>query len=406
VSRAGLLALVVLLAAPPAAGAAPVRSLPVDCLPDGVQNWDSPQGDAGYGALHRPGIVLGPPGASTPTTQSTSVASLGFAGSMTWRLEDVVLEDRPGPDFIVFENAFFHGAVPAGPDDPYRVFHEPAFVEVSADGLAWHRFPHDRDALAEAAALETIDLDLRRRLVGLAGITPTFSGNWTVPDDLHAWDEAGTGGISGAGGDAFDLATVGLAEARFVRLVDTDVRNGPAGAAEGFDVDALVLLHARPVAPAAADADGDGLADAVEPALYGTFADAADSDGDGTDDGREVAACRDPLGPGTEPVFQREPRLWLRGGACTEVRWTWLGDGLEHDVVRGDVAALFASGGMVDLGPLDCLAERAWGVRWSCDETAPAPAAALFYLVRIHGDGAGWGRSSALEPRGGSGGCP
>ena len=54
-----------------------------------------------------PGIVLGPPGDSSPVDGSFTVATLGYGGSVTVAYDDVVIEDRPGPDFIVFENAFF-----------------------------------------------------------------------------------------------------------------------------------------------------------------------------------------------------------------------------------------------------------------------------------------------------------
>lgn len=388
---------------------AALPSHPLDCLPDAVATWQAVDSSIRYGAPNVPGIVVGPPGESTPTTGSTTVASLGIGGSMTWRLDDAWIEDRPGADFIVFENVFFQGPPPTAADEPYAVFHEIAFVEVSEDGATWHRFPHDAGALAEASERQTIDGPLRERLGGLAGITPTFTGNWTVPDQLGVFDPAGIGGISGAGGDAFDLADVGLARARFVRLVDTGAGNGFAGAAEGFDVDALVVVHGRPAALAAGvpDADGDGLPDLAEDALYGTRPDLADSDADGTDDGREIAGCRDPLSASAEPSWSGRARLWLRDGACTEAVWTWVGSGAEHDLLRGSLAALAPVGGGVDLGPTTCLASAAIGVRWSCDAEAPSPGEGWFYLVRVRGSGdAAYGRASSLDPRFDDGSCP
>ncbi len=389
--------------------AAAERSLPLDCIPDAVPRWDAaePSPETRFGAQYLPGIVLGPPASSLPTQGATSVASLGHAGSMVWATGDIVIEDRPGPDFIVFENGFFRGAVPATAEDTYLIFVEPLFVEVSPDGETWFRFPHDADALAEARDGDgTVELALHRRLRGLAGVTPTFAGNWTVPDDSAVWDEGGTGGIAGAGGDAFDLAELGLTEARFVRLIDTNAQNGVPGNADGADIDALVVLHGRPVPPAALDSDGDGLADAVEQTFYGSLPNVADSDGDGTDDGREVAGCRDPMSASVEPYLVREPRLWLRGKSCTELRWSYAGHQLLYELVRGELAGLAAAGGAVDLGVVECLEAAGAAWRYDCDASTPLAGDALFYLVRVEGD-AHYGRSSALEPRNPSSGeCP
>jgi len=381
---------------------AAVPAYPVDCLPDRVGAWRAaePDPDARYGAANLPGIVLGPPGDSAPTNGSTSVASLGPGGEVVLAWDDIVIEDRPGPDFIVFENPFFVGTPPAGPDDDYSIFDEPGFVEVSVDGVTWVRFPYDEAALAEAHG-RNIDRDLHRRLRGLAGITPTFTGNWTVPDDPDTWDPGGTHGISGAGGDAFDLATVGLPEARFVRLVDARAENGVPGSAEGFDLDAVVVLHGRPVAalPPGADGDGDGLPDAAERAIYGSDPLLADTDGDGTDDGREVAGCRDPSSPSADPWRVRGPRVFvlLRDGA-TVIDWSFPGSGIAADVFRGEVANLLDLGSSVDPGPGECLGNDVAGVRLEDPGDDPSPGRAWHYLVRVEG-GPGWGWSSGPLPR-------
>ena len=383
------------------AATAGTPSFPVDCLLDRVVTWRAAEPDPGarYGAANLPGIVLGPPGDSTPTQGSTSVASLGTGGEAVLAWDDVVIEDRPGPDFIVFENAFFVGTPPEGPDDDYSIFDEPGFVEVSADGEHWVRFPWDEDALAEAHG-RNIDRDLHRRLRGLAGITPTFTGNWTVPDDPDTWDPEGTHGISGAGGDAFDLATVGLAEARFVRIVDARAENGFPGNAEGFDLDAVVVLHGRPAGPVSGtDTDGDGLPDRVEEVIYGSDPLVADTDGDGTDDGREVAGCRDPSSPGTDPWRIRGPRLFvlIRDGA-TVLDWSFPGSGVSVDVRRGDLADLLDLGSSVDPGPGECLGDDVAGVRLEDPGADPEPGRGWDYLARISGED-GWGWSSGLAPR-------
>jgi len=375
------------------------RSFPLDCLPDRVVSWEAVADDPLqlFGAAFLPGVVLGPPGDSVPYQGSLSVASLGFGGSVVLAFDDVVVEDRPGPDFIIYENAFFKLPVPATEEDTYRLFVEPAIVEVSSDGEQWLAFPHSARALDQAAAPD-IGRELFLQLTGLAGVTPTFSGNWTRPDDRAVFDPAGQGGVSGAGGDAFDLATLGLAEARFVRITDAATLNGLAGPGEGFDLDAVVALHARPAALPVSDEDGDGLSDAEETQLYGTRPDLADSDGDGVDDGREVAACRDPNSFDEAPWTWHEPRLWLLGSGCTELRWSFTGSGRLYDLVRGDVGAWTETPVAVDLGPTVCLAAEQTSLRWACDPALPEPSEGFFYLVRDR-DAADFGRTSSLNPR-------
>ena len=71
----------------------------------------------------QPERALGP-----ATGQVEHVASLGDGGSITLTFDGVII-DGPGPDFVIFENGF----------DDY--FIECAFVEVSADGVNFVRFP-------------------------------------------------------------------------------------------------------------------------------------------------------------------------------------------------------------------------------------------------------------------------
>jgi hypothetical protein len=49
-----------------------------------------------------------------------------------------------------------------------------------------------------------------------------------------------------AGGDAFDLATLGVRRARFVRVRDSgsNYYSAPSG---GFDLDAIAVVHGEPV---------------------------------------------------------------------------------------------------------------------------------------------------------------
>jgi hypothetical protein len=277
--------------------AAPALALP-DCTPDAVFSF-SPTGNAGYGHDQMPDVVLGLPANSLPTQQSLDVVSLGFNGEIILEFTDNLMVDGPGPDLIVFENPFFVGQVPTGPTDDYLVFAEPMIVSVSNDLMNWQTFPFDDTALAQVSGVSGTPSSLLPSLSGLAGITPSFCADRIEPDYPLVWDTSGKGGVSGMGGDAFDLADVGLSQARYVRLKDSGQNVGFAGETEGADVDAVVAIHSQPVAGVGTDTDGDGLTDAEEISL-GTSAAKADTDGGGMDDGQELAECKDPLDPGDD----------------------------------------------------------------------------------------------------------
>jgi hypothetical protein len=164
-----------------------------------------------FGHDELPEIVLGPPGGMI------DVASLGCEGTIVLEFAAPGIVDGPGPDLIVFENAFSED------------FPEPGEVSVSEDGLTWSVFP-----------CEPISLD------GCAGVHPTLAlpNNEIDPTDPEL-----------AGGDAFDLGELGLARVNFVRVRDRsrehwealggltycDPGNQGAG---GFDLDAIVAVHA------------------------------------------------------------------------------------------------------------------------------------------------------------------
>jgi hypothetical protein len=370
---------------PTAALASPAA---VDCFADRVVEFRSALADpaTGFGFANLPGIVLGPPGDSSPTTGSVSVVSLGRGGSITVEFTDNVIVDGAGPDLIVFENGFFRGSVPTSPDQDYSVAADLARVQ--------------GDTISKALALD---------LVGLSGITPTFTGNWSVADDPFSWDSAGTGGVSGAGGDAFDLADLGLAEARFVRIIDSGAPTGLAGPSEGFDLDAVVALHARPAAPVAADADRDGLDDLAEVLFYGSRPDDPDSDGDGEEDGAEAAGCRSPAGISLAPFFSPQLDLLAENPAATLLRWNFLGTPYRYDAARGEIASLRFAGDSVDLGLLTCIEEDSPDLHSGGREDAetPEPGRAFFYVGRgVRAGVAGaWGHSSDGRERAGAGGC-
>ena len=169
---------------------------------------------AGFGDDELPGVVLGPPDGRGELQGSLDVLSLGKGGSIVLGFGALGIVDGDGPDFVVFENAFW----PSG--DPTLVFAEPGEVSVSEDGTDWHAF--ECDAAGDGMG----------RFAGCAGVTPTleYDVNRAVPLDPTL-----------SGGDAFDLADVGLARARFVRI--TDVSNAGSTPSAGFDLDAVGIVN-------------------------------------------------------------------------------------------------------------------------------------------------------------------
>lgn len=206
-------------------GSAPIEGecedlgAPADPWADCVVEF-APADDVSFGHDALPEIVLGPPQGGGEAMGGTHVASLGCGGSITLGFLPPWPTDGPGPDLVVFENAFRAGAI---------TFIEPAAVLVSADGEEWHAFPCAPD---EGSAPPG----------GCAGLEPVLvAGEDGAPEPDPA----------AVGGDVFDLADVGLAEARFVRIVDRTAEHYGSqtwclGAAGGFDLDAVARVEAAP----------------------------------------------------------------------------------------------------------------------------------------------------------------
>ena len=101
----------------------------------------------------------------------------------------------------------------------------------------------------------------------------------------------------------------------------------------------------------------------------------------------------------------------LAGGPATVLDWNPVpgGSGVEYDVVRGELAALAAGPGGIDLGGLTCIEQGSpdSSTAGNPDEQPLPPGTGRFYLVRFRlglSQG-GWGAGSAGLPRDG-GGCP
>lgn len=165
---------------------------------------------AGFGQDALPGVVLGPPVPTETGAASLDVVALGAGGEIVVGFGAVDVIDGEGADLVVFENPFLVGGNPATP------FAELGEVSVSEDGTTWHVF--DCDPAGDGA-----------------GGWPGCAGWRTVAAEAADLDP------ETSGGDPFDLAEVGLARARFVRIVDVTAGGFPPSV--GFDLDAVGVVH-------------------------------------------------------------------------------------------------------------------------------------------------------------------
>lgn len=177
----------------------------------------TPGDNAGFGQDDLPDVVLGPPMGRGPQAGSLDVLSLGVGGEIVLDFGGRAVIDGPGPDLVVFENPFWVG------NDPSTVFAELGEVSVSEDGMTWTRFACDTAGAGMG------------RFPGCAGWTPTLMYD---PAALIPLDAALSGG------DAFDLAELGVDRARFVRIRDLSASG--AGQTGGFDLDAVGAVHLEP----------------------------------------------------------------------------------------------------------------------------------------------------------------
>jgi len=179
-----------------------------------VESFEPGDG-AGFNQDKLPDIVLGPPLVKSEGVPSLDVVSLGSGGVIVLGFGDKAIGDGPGADFVVFENPFWPGGNAA------KVYAELGAVSVSDDGESWQTFPCDTAG------------DGAGHFAGCAGVTPTRVYD---PVTLLPLDPTQTGG------DAFDLADLGLASARFVKIHDLETLP-PAGTTSGFDLDAVGIVN-------------------------------------------------------------------------------------------------------------------------------------------------------------------
>jgi hypothetical protein len=168
----------------------------------------APGEGSGFGQDDFPDVVFGPPRGGTSGNASLHVLSLGREGEIVLGFDDVGLIDGEGVDLIVFEN-------------PFSGWVETGVVAVSEDGETWAEWPCD--PLADGYP-------------GCAGVDAVYAG----PDANDPTDP------SVAGGDQYDLAELGIAEARFVRIRDSGA-NSYDGISGGFDLDAVAVVNGQPL---------------------------------------------------------------------------------------------------------------------------------------------------------------
>jgi hypothetical protein len=177
-----------------------------------------------------PAVVEGPPVGAGTARGGVDVVSLGSGGSLVVSFEPNAIVDGPGADFIVFENPFWIAG------DANDVYAEPGQVSVSDDGATWTAFP----------CAPTVD-------PGAAdgtGVAPPYGScaGWHV---VYSTPHNGVSPFdpTAAGGDAFDLADIGVKHARYVRVVDQTheacPEAGPPPTTNGFDLDAVAIVNAE-----------------------------------------------------------------------------------------------------------------------------------------------------------------
>ncbi len=227
------------------------------------------------------------PGAVTPFRPAfmpSEVVSIGRGGELVLAFDAPVLDDPRNPfgiDLIVYGNSLFSDlAYPGGV--PGILFEEGGTIELSSDGVAWHLVP---DALADGG-LPTMGYTDAAPYSTVAGAIPTDPArvvDTAIDADALAWmsyAEVRNAYAGAAGGTRIDLASAGLASARFVRI------RVAAGAPSVPEVDAVVAVRPR------ADLDGDGLVGGADlGALLGVWGSCdcdADLDGDGAVGGADL----------------------------------------------------------------------------------------------------------------------
>jgi hypothetical protein len=179
-------------------------------------------GCAGFGQAQLPAVIQGPPLGGGDGHGTLDALSLGTGGTIVVSFGANAIVDGPGPDFIVFENPFHIGGTSGG-----AIYAEPGEVSVSDDGTTWTTFTCTASATSGPP------------YGACAGWHPVYS---TPDNGISPFDPAT------AGGDAFDLADLGVKHAKYVRIVDKSGETcamGDTANQDGFDLDAVAIVNAE-----------------------------------------------------------------------------------------------------------------------------------------------------------------
>jgi hypothetical protein len=158
-------------------------------------------------------VVTGPPDYSLETSAAAKgrLLSLGNGGVIVLEVIGGYVVDGDGPDLVIFENPFVYN----GPNGT-QVYVETARVSVAEfdDPSMYRSFPCDPS---------------KPPYSGCAGVGPVrYAPQIPLTED---------------GGDLFDLATIGLQRIRYIRIEDTGDNPSFSLGTEGFDLDAIGLIH-------------------------------------------------------------------------------------------------------------------------------------------------------------------
>lgn len=161
--------------------------------------------------------LLGPPFGGGLYVQSADVVSLGNGGEIILSFPRFFPIDGNGPDFIVFENAFT-------PRGSTTLFMEPGIVGISQDGINFVDFPCNLSFPYDGCAA-----------------THAVLANPELNSTVNPRDP------NTAGGDAYDLQTLGLNYIKYIRIHDLNLKLAGGAATDtgqaGFDLDAIAIVH-------------------------------------------------------------------------------------------------------------------------------------------------------------------
>lgn len=173
----------------------------------------------GFGKDKLPAIIQGGPEATSQAAVE-GVLSLGIDGEIVVSFGKYEIVDGPGDDFIIFENSFLTA--------PYQSYAEPALVSLSQDGKTFDAFPCDQSIIQGNADTNEWAYP---GCAGVIPVNPVSSCQQSVID-------------SQSGGDRFDLATIKMPSARYMKIRDLGL-SMMGESTKGFDLDAVVLINYR-----------------------------------------------------------------------------------------------------------------------------------------------------------------